>query len=90
MPLLLGLLLVTLFIWFAENIGTFARVWAYPHQGPVWTPVSPAKIGAWYLLMLISYTLVVLVRGAPNYATSPRTRTRAPPAPPVLPSASPL
>lgn len=64
MPLLLGLVLVTLFIWFAENIGTFARAWIYPHQlGKDWTPVGTAKIGSWYLLMLISYSLVALVHG---------------------------
>jgi uncharacterized membrane protein YoaT (DUF817 family) len=61
MPLLVGLLLVTLFIWFAENIGTFARAWIYPHQEQSWSPVGPAKIGAWYLLMLISYALVAVV-----------------------------
>jgi uncharacterized membrane protein YoaT (DUF817 family) len=32
MPLLLGLLLVALFIWFAENIGTSTHTWTYPHQ----------------------------------------------------------
>jgi uncharacterized membrane protein YoaT (DUF817 family) len=32
MPLLLGLFLVALFIWFAENIGTLTRTWLYPHQ----------------------------------------------------------
>jgi uncharacterized membrane protein YoaT (DUF817 family) len=64
MPLLVGLVLVTLFIWFAENIGTFARAWIYPYQqGKDWSPVSTAKIGSWYLLMLISYALVALVNG---------------------------
>ena len=32
MPLLLGLSLVALFIWNAENIGTFTKTWAYPGQ----------------------------------------------------------
>ena len=32
MPLIVGLGLVALFIWFAENIGTFARAWHYPNQ----------------------------------------------------------
>ena len=32
MPLLLGFVLVALFIWFAENIGTFTQAWIYPHQ----------------------------------------------------------
>ncbi|WP_341713541.1 DUF817 domain-containing protein [Erythrobacter sp.] len=61
MPLLLGFLLVALFIWFAENIGTFARAWSYPGQESGWEPVGIAKLGSWYLLMLISFVLVSLV-----------------------------
>jgi uncharacterized membrane protein YoaT (DUF817 family) len=61
MPLLLGWLLVALFIWFAENIGTFANAWAYPSQRHGWTMVSPTKLGAWYLLMYISFVLVTAV-----------------------------
>lgn len=68
MPLLLGWLLVALFIWFAENIGTFARAWTYPSQAHGWAPVSLAKLGAWYLLMIISFVLVTLVHGAPDAA----------------------
>lgn len=58
MPLAVGLLLVALFIWFAENLGTFARAWVYPGQDGGWRPVSLAKLGAWYLLMIISFVLV--------------------------------
>ncbi|HML31158.1 MAG TPA: DUF817 family protein, partial [Hyphomicrobium sp.] len=58
MPLLLGLFLVALFIWFAENIGTFTAAWAYPNQQHGWALVSIGKLGSWFLLMLISYTLV--------------------------------
>jgi len=58
MPLLAGWLLVAVFIWFAENLGTFARAWSYPDQRDGWTMVSPAKLGAWYLLMYISFVLV--------------------------------
>ena len=61
MPLLLGWLLVALFIWGAENIGTFSRAWMYPGQEDGWEMVSPAKLGAWYLLMIISFVLVALV-----------------------------
>lgn len=61
MPLLLGFLLVSLFIWFAENIGTWSRAWIYPSQSEGWTPVSIHKLGAWYLLMIISFVLVTLV-----------------------------
>lgn len=61
MPMLLGLFLVALFIWLAENIGTFAGAWIYPSQRAGWTPVGPAKLGAWYLLMMLSFVLVTLV-----------------------------
>lgn len=61
MPLLLGWLLVALFIWFAENIATFSRAWIYPSQADGWTLVAPEKLGAWYLLMIISFVLVSLV-----------------------------
>ena len=61
MPLLVGFLLVALFIWGAENIGTFARAWTYPEQEDGWRIVSLAKLGSWFLLMLISFVLVELV-----------------------------
>lgn len=61
MPLLLGWFLVTLFIWFAENIATWSHAWLYPAQQGGWTPVSVAKIGSWYLLMIVSFVLVTLV-----------------------------
>ena len=62
MPLLIGLILVALFIWFAENLGTFAQAWTYPDQDEGWKPVSLAKLGSWYLLMLISFVLAACVR----------------------------
>ncbi|MGJ3648797.1 DUF817 domain-containing protein [Sphingomonas sp. GlSt437] len=62
MPLLLGWLLVALFIWFAENIGTFSHSWRYPGQADAWSLVPIGKIGAWYLLMIISFVLVSLVQ----------------------------
>ena len=61
MPLLLGLLLVALFIWLAENVGTFSAVWLYPHQQAAWSLVRVGKFGSWFLLLLVSYTLVALV-----------------------------
>lgn len=63
MPALLGFLLVALFIWIAENLGTWARAWIYPDQEGGWSPVSLAKLGSWYLLMIISVVLVSLVQG---------------------------
>jgi uncharacterized membrane protein YoaT (DUF817 family) len=62
MPLLIGLVLVALFIWFAENLGTFAKAWTYPNQDAGWQMVSFAKLGSWYLLMIISFVLVAAVQ----------------------------
>jgi uncharacterized membrane protein YoaT (DUF817 family) len=61
MPMLLAFLLVALFIWIGENIGTWSRAWIYPNQADGWSLVSWGKLGSWYLLMLISVVLVTLV-----------------------------
>ncbi len=62
MPLIVGWFLVAVFIWFAENVGTFANAWVYPNQSGEWQMVSPQKLGSWYLLMYISFVLVALAR----------------------------
>jgi uncharacterized membrane protein YoaT (DUF817 family) len=64
MPLALGLVLAALFIWIAENIGTYVGAWAYPGQMEDWTMVSLSKLGSWYLLMLISFVLAASVYAA--------------------------
>ena len=61
MPFLLGFFLVATFIWLAENLGTLARAWVYPWQEDGWSPVGFAKLGSWFLLMIISVVLVTLV-----------------------------
>jgi uncharacterized membrane protein YoaT (DUF817 family) len=61
MPMIVGALLVALFIWFAENLGTFASAWIYPDQQAGWRMVSLAKLGSWYLLIMLSFVLVSLV-----------------------------
>jgi uncharacterized membrane protein YoaT (DUF817 family) len=61
MPLLLGFVLVATFIWLAENIGTFTSAWRYPAQHHGWTMVPLSKLGAWFLLMIISYVMVSAV-----------------------------
>lgn len=71
MPLLLGWLLVAGFIWLAENIATFSQAWVYPHQEQGWQIVGPEKLGAWYLLMIISF---VLVSGIHRVRRPKRTR----------------
>ena len=77
MPLLLGFLLVALFIWFAENIGTWSRAWIYPDQSGGWTPVSISKLGSWYLLMIISFVLVSVVHRPRTPAEAPLENVRA-------------
>jgi uncharacterized membrane protein YoaT (DUF817 family) len=74
MPLLLGFFLVSLFIWLAENIGSFSAVWLYPHQLKAWSPVTWGKLGSWFLLMIISFVLVSLVN--PPRELSVRQRAR--------------
>lgn len=61
MPLLLGWLLVSVFIWFAENIATYANIWIYPNQSEHWQLVPLAKISSWYLLMLLSFVLISII-----------------------------
>ena len=61
MPILLANFLAALFIWLAENIGTFGRVWVYPNQVDGWRLVKFDKLIAWYLLLLLSGVLVSLV-----------------------------
>ena len=61
MPILVSFLLVALFIWFAENIGTWSHAWLYPNQLNGWQAVSIDKLLAWFLLMIISVVLVAWV-----------------------------
>ncbi len=75
MPLLLGFFLVAVFIWLAENIGTAAGAWLYPAQAQGWAMVPLAKLGAWFLLMIISYVMVSAVN-----RPVPHSLTRTPPA----------
>jgi len=58
MPLLLGFVLVAFFIWLAENMSTFAHIWLYPSQQHGWHIIPFAKMGSWFLLMIISYGLI--------------------------------
>ncbi len=58
MPLLLGFFLISFFIYLAENIGTFSKAWLYPSQENEWHLVSLAKLGSWFLLMIISFVMV--------------------------------
>jgi len=61
MPFLATAFLTALFVWFAENIGTFTRIWVYPSQIAVWHLVSFNKTGSWFLLLILSFALVSII-----------------------------
>ena len=60
MPFLMAAILTSFFLWIAENVGTRTGTWLYPGQ-TVWHWVSWAKMGSWYLLLMISFVLISLV-----------------------------
>ena len=61
MPLLVACGLAAIFIWFAENIGTYTNAWLYPNQLRAWSLVSVSKLSSWYMLLIVSYALVMIV-----------------------------
>ena len=77
MPMLLAAFLAALFIWFAENIGTYTQTWLYPAQRAGWTMVGLPKLGSWFLLQIVSYALVALVRRPQPPDEAPVAASRA-------------
>ncbi|MFJ4224603.1 DUF817 domain-containing protein [Microbacterium sp. NPDC089695] len=73
LPLLAVFAGVAVFIYLAENIGTWAGAWAYPDQMVSWQPVSLSKLSSWFLLMIISVVMVTWV-----YPPRPPTAVAAP------------
>ena len=61
LPLLAAYAGVAVFIYLAENIGTWAGAWLYPDQLDGWHPVSITKLVAWFLLMIVSVVMVTWV-----------------------------
>lgn len=61
MPFLMTVLLTALFVWLAENIGTFTSIWLYPSQLENWHLVSFSKTGSWFLLLMLSFALVTII-----------------------------
>lgn len=61
MPFLLTAILTALFVWIAENIGTFTTIWLYPSQLENWHLVSFGKLGSWFLLLILSFELVSII-----------------------------
>jgi len=60
-PFLLTVFLTAFFVWLAENIGTFTKIWLYPSQVVNWHLVSFEKIGSWFLLLILSFALVSII-----------------------------
>lgn len=58
MHVLIGFFLIACFIWVGENVGTYTKAWLYPGQEDGWELVSLHKVGAWMLLMIISFIMV--------------------------------
>ena len=93
MPLLLGFVLVALFIWLAENLGTFSHAWLYPAQRHGWHMVPFGKLGAWLLLLIISYVMVSALHRRPpgsgcNLPAALQFRDSSPPPCPQRPECS--
>lgn len=61
MPFLLAGTLTAFFVWVAENVGTLTRTWAYPSADGGWHLVSLNKMGAWGMLLIISFVVVTVV-----------------------------
>ena len=64
MPLIVGFALIACVIWLAENVATFTKVWLYPSQVGTWQIVGIEKWGSWFLLMIISFIMVDILRAA--------------------------
>ncbi len=60
MPLPLAAFFSSFFLWIAENIGTATGTWLYSGQS-AFEMVRFAKMGAWYLLLYVSFATVTLV-----------------------------
>ena len=62
MPLPVSFVLIGAFLWAAENAATFLGAWRYPNQTSVWQVVHADKLGAWALLVSLSFVLVASIK----------------------------
>ncbi len=62
MPLGLSFVLIAIFVWFAENIGTFYGAWQYPSQIHAWELVTWRKITSWFLMIIICFIVVAYLK----------------------------
>ena len=75
MPLVLSFVLIGLFVWIAENIGTYFGGWVYPAQMRHWAIVGPNKISSWMLMVVIA---VLIVAALKRYGAATRQAKVAP------------
>ena len=69
LPFIMTGLLTTFFVWVAENIATYYKIWLYPNQIDAWQMISFGKYGSWFLLLVVSFIIVKtlhLGNNAPN------------------------
>lgn len=59
MPAILSFFLIGLFIYFAENIGSYFSAWRYSYQLSHWKPVDLGKLSSWSLLIIVSIMIVI-------------------------------
>ncbi len=62
MPMVLGFMLISFFIWIAENLATLGGAWKYPTQVHEWHVVSFHKITSWFLLVIICFIIVSFLK----------------------------
>ncbi|MCI1071583.1 DUF817 domain-containing protein [Lactococcus lactis] len=59
MPAILSFFLIGLFIYLAENIGSYFSAWTYSYQLKAWQFVDLGKISSWTLLIIVSIIIVI-------------------------------
>ncbi|UOQ84365.1 DUF817 domain-containing protein [Gracilibacillus salinarum] len=62
MPMVIAFVLISFFIWIAENIATFFGAWQYPGQEVEWQLVHFGKISSWLLLVIVSFLIVAMLK----------------------------
>lgn len=62
LPLNAAFVLIALFIYIGENLGTLLGGWRYPNQELAWSIVHQSKISSWFLLIIVSYIIVAALK----------------------------
>lgn len=60
--ILLFFILATTLVWLAENILSYVKIWLYPNQKYYWHMVSFGKYISWYLLIVMSFSLISVLK----------------------------